>query len=299
MTSQTIGRKGGLYCYVITPFKENGDVDHAVLERYVEAIIQSGADGLTCVASTTQGVYLTEQERFAVVDTVCKTANGRVPVNVGIGGFSTRQVLHYAEQAQKAGASTMMLEMQTYIMKVNFESAHKHYADVGKASDIPIRLYNIPSTTRFDMTPDQIARMSDIKQIDSIKDATGDATRVRDIRSLCGDRFSIYNGLHWVSLDSYKYGAIGWEGGFHPIIAKEMVDLHQVLSARNFDKGEIMYKRLEPLFTLFKYYGVPQCMVAMSEWSDIPLGTTRPPLLALNESQKADLKRVLINLECI
>ncbi len=299
MISETVGRKGGLYCYLITPFDEKGDVDHSVLERYVDAVIESGADGVTCIASTTQGVYLTEKERFAVVETVCKSANSRVPVNVGIGGFSTRQALHYSEHAQKSGASTMMLEMQTYIPKVSFKAAHQHYVDVAKESNIPIRLYNIPSTTRFDMTPEQIAEMADIDKIDSIKDATAIATRVRDIKNLCGDRFSLYNGLHWVALDSYKYGAIGWEGGFHPLIAKDMVELHRTLRAQDFVKGEKLYKRLEPLFTFLQYYGVPQSMKAMSQWSDINLGKVREPLSGLTAMQTAELKNILTNLGCL
>lgn len=60
MTRETVGKKGGLYCYLITPFDDQGNVDHAVLERYTDDIITGGADGVTCVASTTEGVYLTE-----------------------------------------------------------------------------------------------------------------------------------------------------------------------------------------------------------------------------------------------
>lgn len=299
MTADTIGRKGGFYCFLITPFDSKGDVDHAVLENYVNAMIDSGVDGVTCVASTTQGVYLTEKERFNVVDTVCKTAAGRVPVNVGVGAISTRQSLYYAEHAQKAGASSMIVEMQTYIDRVTFKAAHKHYKDIADASSIPIRLYNIPSTTRIDMTPEQIAEMADIEKIDSLKDATAIATRVRDIKSLCGDRFAIYNGLHWVSLDSYKYGAIGWEGGSHPIIAKEMVALHRTLRSGDFVKGEAMYNRLEPLFMFFKYYGVPQSMKAMSQWSDIKLGNMREPLSGLTTEQTSRLKELLIGLDCL
>lgn len=297
-SSQTVGQKGGMYCYIMTPFNNQGDVDHSVLERYVDAVIEDGADGVTCVASTTEGVYLTEAERFSAVETVCNVVAKRVPVNVGVGALSTRQVLHYAEHAQKSGADTLMLEMQTYIMRVSRAATHRHYAEVAGAVDIPIKLYNIPTATRYDCTPDEIADMADIEGIDSVKDASGDATRVRDIKALCGDRFPLYCGLHFVALDSYRYGAIGWEGSFHPLFGPQIVELHRTLMARDFDKGVEQFAKLEPLFHFFNYHGVPQSIKAMSVWSDIQLGTTRRPLSELTAMQTARLKEILRTLGC-
>jgi len=296
-TVESVGKKGGLFCYLITPFDHDGKVNHDALERYVDAIVESGADGLTCVASTTEGPYLTEKERFSVVKTVCDTNNGRVPVNVGIGGFSTAQSLLYAENAHKNGASTMMLEMQTYLPnRVTFSAAHQHYAEIARASDIPIRLYNIPSTTRFDFTPPQIADMADIEGIDSVKDATGIGSRVQEIKSLCGDRFSLFCGLHYVAMESYQYGAIGWEGAFHPLFAKEITALHKLLRKGDYVEGKQLYLRLEPLFTFFKFYGVPECIKAMSAWTDINLGEPRRPLPGLSQAQRDGLKDVMTNL---
>lgn len=299
MTAETIGKAGGLYCYMITPFNENGTINREAMERYVDEVIAIGVDGVTCVASTTEGPYLTESERFDIVKTVCDAASNRVPVNVGIGAHSTRQSLHYAEQAQLAGASTLMLEMQTYMPEIRFSAIKQHFADVANASSVPIRLYNIPRTTRIDLQPEQIAEMVDIDGIDSIKDASGIATRVRDIKSLTGDRFSFYCGLHYVAMESYQDGAIGWEGALHPLFGKEMVELHQLLRARNFEAGFAVYKRLEPLFVFFRTYGVPQCIKAMSEWSDVKLGSPRKPLSRLTEIQSAQLKTLLQHLGCL
>ncbi|MEP2532685.1 dihydrodipicolinate synthase family protein [Shimia sp.] len=296
MKLQTVGQKGGLYCYLITPFDPAGDVDHATLERYTDAIVNSGADGLTCVASTTEGVYLTEAERFAVVQTVCQTNAGRVPVNVAIGDISTRQVMHWADHAQKAGASTLMLEMQTYLPDIHFSDVLHHYQTVSDGVDVPIRLYNIPRTTRYDMSPKMIAELAAVDGIDSVKDATGDPHRVRDIKALTGDRYAFYTGLHFVARESYRYGAIGWEAAFHPLFADDMVSLHQLLLS-NDPRGATLYKKMEPLFVFFRHFGVPQCIRAMSMWSDLSLGHARAPLPKLNSQQFTQLKSLMADLE--
>jgi dihydrodipicolinate synthase/N-acetylneuraminate lyase len=296
VTHETVGQLGGLYCYLITPFDQAGNVDHETLERYTDAIINSGADGVTCVASTTEGVYLTEAERFAVVKTVCRTTAGRVPVNVAVGDLSTRQVLHWGDHAQRAGASTLMLEMQTYLPDIHFGDVMRHYEDVSNGVDIPIRLYNIPRTTRYDMTPKMIAELAAIDGIDSVKDATGDAHRVRDIKALTGDRFALYTGLHFVARESYGYGAIGWEAAYHPLFAQDMVTLHRLLRA-NDPASAALYKKMEPLFVFFRHYGVPQCIRAMSAWSDLDIGGARKPLPNLTVLQTAQLKKVMADLE--
>lgn len=298
MEHQTVGQKGGLYCYLITPFDSQGQVDHATLERYTDAIIGSGADGVTCVASTTEGVYLTQSERFAVVNTVCQTASGRVPVNVAVGDFSTRQVMHWADHAQKAGAATLMLEMQTYLPDINFSDVVRHYQEVADGVDVPIRLYNIPRTTRYDMTPKMIAELSVVDGIDSVKDATGDPHRVRDIRALTGDRYALYTGLHFVARESYGYGAIGWEAAYHPMFAQDMVTLHQQLRAGD-PAGAALYKKMEPLFVFFRHYGVPQCIRAMSVWSDLKLGQARAPLPNLTDLQASQLRSLMTDLKYI
>jgi 4-hydroxy-tetrahydrodipicolinate synthase len=296
VTRDTVGKKGGLYCYLITPFDDQGNVDHAGLERYTDGVIADGADGVTCIASTTEGVFLTEAERLAVVKTVCDTAAGRVPVNVAVGDFSTRQVLHWADHAQKAGASTLMLEMQTYLPDINFADVVRHYQDVAESVDVPIRLYNIPRTTRYDMTPKMIAELAVVDGIDSVKDATGDPHRVRDIVALTGDRFALYTGLHFVARESYRYGAIGWEAAFHPLFTQDMVSLHQQLRSGN-PEGQVLYKKMEPLFVFFRHYGVPQCMRAMSKWSGLNLGEPRAPLPRLNDGQSNQLKSLMIDLD--
>ena len=295
MALETIGQKGGLYCYLITPFDAAGDVDFAVLERYTDTIIAGGADGVTCVASTTEGVYLTEAERFAVIKTVCDTTAGRVPVNVAIGDFSTRQALHWACHAQKAGASTLMLEMQTYLPDINFKDVVEHYQQVANGVDVPIRLYNIPRTTRYDMTPKMIAELAVVDGIDSVKDATGDPHRVRDVKALTGDRFAFYTGLHFVARESYRYGAIGWEAAYHPLFLQDMVSLHQHLRAGD-PAGAALYKKMEPLFVFFRHYGVPQCIRAMSGWSDLNLGPARAPLPNLTDLQASQLKTLMRDL---
>lgn len=290
---------GGLYAYFMTPYNRKGDVDAGLLMEYVTAIIKSGVDGVTCVASTCEGPYLSERERHLVAATVGKAAHGRVRINVGVGAVSTRQAIEYAKQARDAGADSLMVDMQQYF-SITFEDAVRHYEAIAAAVPVPIRLYNITGPTHFDFTPDRLARMTGLRAIASMKESSGDVTRVRDIKALCGDRFTLYCGFHFQALDAFRFGALGWEAGLHPLIATPCVELYRALRADpTSKKAEALYRRLAPLFHFFRQSGVPQSIKAMSQWTSLKLGRPRAPLADLSPQAKERLKQLLKDLDVL
>lgn len=288
--------EGGLYSYLATPYNARGDVDAGLLTEYTSEILRSGVAGITCVASTCEGPYLTEAERNLVMDTVGKTVAGRAKLNMGVGAVSTRQVVDYAKRAKDAGATSLMLEMQQYF-PVGIDAAYKHYETVASEVGVPIRLYNIPLPTHFEFTPKQIFAMGDIAAITSVKEATGIVTRLRDTRAVCGDRFKLYCGFHFQALDAFRLGADGWEAMLHPVIAEPVVELYNQLRADPWSvKAEKLYQRLEMLFYFFNEYGVMQSIRALSEQTKLNLGAPRKPLTELSPAAKARLHKIVANL---
>jgi 4-hydroxy-tetrahydrodipicolinate synthase len=189
-----------------------------------------------------------------------------------------------------------MLEMQQFF-PVSFDAAYQHYADVAAAVELPIRLYNLTLPTRFDFTPERIAAMAALPAIQSVKDASGDVTRIHDIKSLCGNRYKLHVGFHYQAVDGFRHGADGWEVMLHPLITKPCVALYAALRADPWSaQAQAQYQRLEPLFHFFRQCGVPQSIKAMSEWTDLKLGKPRPPYGELPPAGKARLKQIVSEL---
>lgn len=284
---------GGFYAYLATPYDAKGDVDVGVLKEYVTEVLRFGVDGVTCIASTCEGPYLTESERQLVAETVGDAVGGRARLNIGVGALSTRQVIEYAKHARDAGATSLMLEMQQFF-PVTFEAAYRHYAEVGEAVELPIRLYNLTLPTHFDFTPERVAAMAAIPAIHSVKEASGDVTRIRDIKALCGERYRVHVGFHFQAVDGFRFGGVGWEVMLHPLIARPCVELYKLLRADPWSpQAEALYHKLVPLFYFFKQNGVPQSIKAMSQWSDLKLGKPRAPYAELPDEAKARLKNIV------
>ena len=108
---------GGFYAYLATPYDAKGDVDVGVLKEYVTEVLRFGVDGVTCIASTCEGPYLTESERQLVAETVGDAVGGRARLNIGVGALSTRQVIEYAKHARDAGAACFGNNLQGLVIE--------------------------------------------------------------------------------------------------------------------------------------------------------------------------------------
>lgn len=289
----TIRDPGGLYSYLATPYDAAGRVDTEILEEYVRRIIAAGVTGVSCIASTCEGPYLTDAERTEVLRTVCRTASGKVAINVGIGAVSTHQATIHARQAEDLGATSLMVEFQQYF-PASFDAAHAHYQAIADASSVPIRLYNLTLPTHFDFTPDRILAMSSIDRIASVKEASNDVSRLRDIRMLCGDRYTLYCGFHYQALEGFRLGAQGWEVMMHPLIADRLTALYRTLTDDPWSETAARrYGELQPLFHFFKQYGVPQSIKEISARTDLRLGAVRAPLPTLAPTAKHRLHAII------
>jgi 4-hydroxy-tetrahydrodipicolinate synthase len=284
---------GGLYCYLATPYDDSGSVAFDVLAEYVDQIIRAGVTGVTCLASTCEGPYLTAQERTDVLKVVCEVARGRAAINAGVGAVSTREVVERAQLAEKLGATSLMLEMQQYF-PVSFDAAYQHYATVADACSLPIRLYNLPFPTGFDFTPERILNMSAISRILSVKEASHEVNRLKEIRLLCGDRYTLYCGFHYQALDGFRLGAQGWEVMMHPLIAPALVGLYRALSEDPWsDDAAQRFQSLATLFQFFKQFGVPQSIKAISKRTTLKFGEVRHPLPVLPKHAESRLEAIM------
>jgi 4-hydroxy-tetrahydrodipicolinate synthase len=168
---------------IITPMSEDGSVDFPALERLVEWHIAEGTDGMVAVGTTGESATLDVEEHIAVIGCVVQAARKRVPVIAGTGANSTREAIELTQAGKAAGADACLL-VTPYYNKPPQEGLYRHYKAIAEAVDVPIILYNVPGRTGCDMQPATVARLASIRNIIGLKEAVGDAARVRDLLAL-------------------------------------------------------------------------------------------------------------------
>lgn len=246
----------GIYVATVTPMTAAGDVDPAALERHVEHLIGQGVHGLVPLGSTGEYYALSPKERHDVLARTLAAARGRVPVVAGTNAGATRDVIAYSREAEKLGASGVLLAPPYYSLPTPDE-LYEHFRAVNDAIGIPIMLYNYPGRTGVDMPPDYIAgRLTRLKNVRYVKESTGEINRISTLIRGCGDRLGVFCGGDTVALESFMLGAVGWVGGTSNAIPRSHVELYDLACVkRDYDAARALYFRMLPTLSLMEGEG--------------------------------------------
>ncbi|MCH7743839.1 MAG: 4-hydroxy-tetrahydrodipicolinate synthase [Proteobacteria bacterium] len=193
---------------MVTPMHEDGSVHWEDLEALVEWHIEMGTAAIVPVGTTGESATISVPEHCEIVSRVVQTADGRIPVIAGTGANATSEAIELTTAARDSGADACLL-VTPYYNKPTQEGLFRHYEAIAAAVDIPQILYNVPGRTACDMLPETVKRLSEIKQIIAIKEATGNVSRAVEILELCGPDMVVYSGDDATACDLMLNGARG------------------------------------------------------------------------------------------
>jgi 4-hydroxy-tetrahydrodipicolinate synthase len=210
---------------LVTPMYESGAVNKESLKKLIEYHIAQGTDALVAVGTTGESATLDEDEHCDVIKSVVDYVGGRMPVIAGTGANSTTEAIALTLKAKQAGADACLI-VTPYYNKPTQEGLYLHHKAIAEAVDIPQILYNVPGRTACDMLPETVGRLSHIANIVGVKEATGDLSRVKQIRNLVGFDFAIYTGDDATSREFCLLGGNGTitvTGNVAPRLVHEMI----------------------------------------------------------------------------
>lgn len=177
---------------IITPLNENG-IDFDAFGRLIEWQIADGIDAIVAAGTTGEGSTLTDEEHKSVIKFCVEKVAGRVPVIAGTGSNDIAYAISLTKYACEAGADAMLL-VTPYYNKATQNGLIKSFTAVADASTKPCILYNVPSRTGCNITPQTCAVLANHPNIVAIKEASGNISQVAEISRLCGDKLDIYSG---------------------------------------------------------------------------------------------------------
>ena len=179
---------------LVTPFKENGEIDYDRLEELVEEQIAGGTDAIVACGTTGEASTMTHEEHLDVISYVCQVVKGRIPVVAGTGSNCTETAVYLSEEAERRGADGILV-VSPYYNKATQNGLKAHFTAVANSVKIPMILYNIPGRTGVNIKPETVADLCrNVENIVGVKDATGDISSVAELMCLCDGNIDLYSG---------------------------------------------------------------------------------------------------------
>lgn len=278
---------------LVTPMHEDGALDYDSLRKLIEFHISEGTDAIVAVGTTGESATLSVSEHTDVIKAVIDMVNGRVPVIAGTGANSTSEAIELTEKAKSLGADAALL-VAPYYNKPTQEGMYLHFKAIAEAVDIPQILYNVPGRTASDLLPETVGRLSEIPNIVAIKEASGDVSRVQQIRQLSSDDFEILTGEDANTVDFILAGGRGVISVTANVAPRLMHDM--CMAALNGDEAkarEINQKLIALHQFLFVEANPIPVKWALSEMGMIPQGI-RLPMTVLSEKYHQSVREALI-----
>ena len=283
---------------LVTPFKADGEVDVAALERLVHFQVENGTDYLVVLGTTAETPTLSTEEKELVKETVKRANAGRLPMVLGVGGNHTQAIV---EQVRGVSAQdyAAILSVTPYYNKPSQEGLYQHYKAVAAATELPILLYNVPSRTGVNMDYRTTLRLAqEVPNIIGVKEASGNIVQIMHLLQGRPEGFLVISGDDATALPTVLLGGDGTISVLGQAFPKRYSQMiRQGLEGKNQEANAIQYQLLEAMELVFKE-GNPvgiKALLSLLELLDTP--QVRLPLVSATEGLQRELKAYLARMK--
>eukprot|EP01036_Dinobryon_divergens_P034984 gene34984-45281_t len=284
---------GGSIVALVTPMENDRRIDYNKLTELLEWHKIEGTDGVVILGTTGEASTISMLEREQIIKSAVRTVNRAFPVIVGTGTIDADKVIELSQQALDCGADASLV-ITPYYVKPPQRALVEHYKRIADTVALPMIVYNCPGRTGVDLKPATVAQISSHPNIIGIKDATGDLSRVKELRNLCGNDFLIFSGED----DSgCEFVRIGGDGVISVTANVAPSSMHKMLLASKEGRAEEANAIDETLLPLHKRLFLESNPIpakkALQLMGKIGPGI-RPPLCELSDEHVKSLTEALI-----
>ena len=280
---------------LITPFNEDKTIDYPSLEKLINKVIEGGIDFLVVLGTTGEATSINESEKNELINFIIKLNNKRLPLVLGLGGNNTNKLIKEINNTDLSDFDAI-LSVTPYYNKPSQKGLYHHYAEISKSSPIPIILYNVPSRTGVNMSPEiTIQLANDFKNIISIKEASGDINQIKYILKNKPKNFDVLSGDDGLTLEIIQNGGAGVIsviGQSNPVEFSSLVKF--ALNGKLSD-AKLLHDKLYGLYHYLYSEGNPSGVKAFLSLQGVCKNYLRLPLVPMSSELFNDFKIYLSN----
>lgn len=278
---------------IVTPMKNNEEVNYDKLEELINEQIDAGTDAIIIAGTTGESSTLDMEEHEKVIRSAVEFTKHRVPVVAGTGSNCTRTAIQLSQEAEADGVEGLLI-VTPYYNKATQAGLVKHYTQIARNTKLPIIMYNVPGRTGCNLMPETVAELFHSEQnLVGLKEATGNLAQASKTMYLTDGKLDLYSGEDGLVVPLMSIGAIGVISVWSNVAPAKV---HQMCDS--FFKGDVETARRLQLEAL------PLVDALFSEVNPIPVkkalnlmgkevGPLRAPLCEMGADNAAKLANVM------
>lgn len=278
---------------IITPMKDNLEVNYDKLDEILEEQISGQTDSIVICGTTGESATMTEEEHMDVIRFTIERVNHRIPVIAGTGSNSTATAMQMSKEAAEAGAEGILL-VTPYYNKATQNGLFAHYKKITDEAKVPAILYNVPSRTGCGLQPETVARLvKEAEYVVGMKEASGSISTVAKMMQLCDGKLDMYSGNDDQVVPLLSLGGVGVISVLSNIAPTYVHDMvYKYLSGDVEGSRDMQLKALPLCDALFCEVNPIPVKAAMNLMGK-ECGPLRGPLTEIEPQHEAMLKKAM------
>ena len=285
---------------LVTPMMENDDIDYQSLESLIDWHIEQGTNGIVSVGTTGESATLDVKDHLDVIKYTIDYANSRIPIIAGTGANSTSEAIELTEESKKLGADYTLI-VTPYYNKPNQNGLIKHYLKLADNVDIPQILYNVPSRTACDLSPESVKLLSEHKNIIGIKEAVNTEERMNDLLDISkdNDEFILLSGDDPTFLSMMQKGGDGVISVAANVVPNIISNICSLIYEGNNEEAININQKLCDLYKLLFIESNPIPVKWMLYKMNFIKNSIRLPLVELDKKYQENVLNEMLKLELL
>ena len=282
----------GVMPAVTTKFTKNDELDFKMFNKNIIAQIDAGVSGIVLGGTLGEASTLTSKEKSELIKNTVLISENKIPVLMNIAEQSTSEAVNSAKNAEKDGASGLMI-----LPPMRYNASDKetvtYFKLIAQSTSLPIMIYNNPVDYKIEVSLEMFDQLLKCENIQAVKESTRDISNVTRIINYFGDRLKIMTGVDTLALESLLMGAHGWIAGLVDAFPKETVAIYKLQKAGRIADALEIYRWFLPLLELDINSKLVQNIKLAEMYNGIGTENVRPPRLPLDGEERKKVIQII------
>lgn len=283
---------GRVLTAMVTPFDEHLQVDYQKVVELAKHLADHGSDGIVVCGTTGESPTLTKEEKLKLFQIVKEAVGDRISVIAGTGSNNTLDSIALTKEAEKIGVDGAMV-VGPYYNKPSQEGFYQHFKAIADSTSLPIIVYNVPGRTGSNILPETVIRLSELKNIAAVKEASGNLDQASEIARSVPKDFLIYSGDDSLTLPMLSIGGTGIISVASHIVGDKIKSMVDAFFAGDMKKASELHLELFPVFKVIFITSNPVPIKAALAMAGLAVGGPRLPLVKASEAEIEKIKSVV------
>lgn len=283
---------GRLITAMVTPFKDNGEVDFDRAKEFALELVRTGSDGLLIGGTTGESPSMSEDEKLKLFKSVKDAVKDTANVIAGTTDNNTIASIDLSKKAERLGVDAILLTVPAY-NKPTQEGLYRHFKKISESVSIPGILYNVPSRTSLNMDADTTLRLANIDNIVGVKEASSDPDQITNIISEAPEDFKVWSGNDNETFSIMSTGGHGVVSVASNIIGSQVKKMMGYILDGQTELAANEHKRLLLFFTSIFWVTNPIPIRYALNRSGFNIGPPRLPMVEAPEDFKKKFDPVM------